>query len=378
MAEIRRTHVIIDLDSLAHNVKSLKGILKPETRLMAVIKADAYGHGAPEAARTVLDNGADWLGVATPDEGKQLREAGVTAPILVLSGAMEQGMSTVVKYDLRLTVFNEGGLWRLDEEAKRQGKRVKVHLKVDTGMNRVGVHKPKRLDDVLKRISECTSLELEGLFTHFATSDEADKSFAILQNRRFTDTARVVEAKGYKNLLLHAANSAAILDLPETHHDMVRAGIAMYGYYPSEEVQKKVPLVPVMKWKTVILHVKKIPAGETVSYGRTYTTARDTFVATVPIGYGDGYKRLLSNRAHVLVRGRKAPVIGRVCMDQTMIDVTDIKDVLPGDEVVLLGRQGNLSVTADQMAEWAQTISYEILLSISQRVPRVYKGGENA
>ena len=261
MAEIRRTHVIIDLDSLAQNIKNLKSILEPKTLLMAVIKADAYGHGAPEAARTVLDSGADWLGVATPDEGRQLREAGVTAPILVLSGAMEQGMSTVVQYDLRLTVFNLGGLWRLDEEAKRQNKRVKVHLKVDTGMNRVGVHKPKRLDDVLKRIKECTNLELEGLFTHFATSDETDKSFALLQNDRFIDTARAVEGKGYPNLLLHAANSAAILDLPQTHHNMVRAGIAMYGYYPSDEVQKKVPLYPVMKWKTVILHVKKIPGG---------------------------------------------------------------------------------------------------------------------
>ncbi|MFZ5974300.1 MAG: alanine racemase [Bacillota bacterium] len=378
MAEIRRTHVVIDLDSFSQNVRNLKSCIGPKTLLMAVIKADGYGHGALEIAHTALQSGADWLGVATPDEGGQLREAGITAPILVLSGAMEQGMNTVVKYDLRLTVFNIGGLWRLDEEAKRQGKHVKVHLKVDTGMNRVGVHKPKRLNDVLSRIEQCANLELEGVFTHFATSDDADKTFTLLQNQRFQDTVRVMEEKGHTSLLMHAANSAAILDLPETHYDMVRAGIAMYGCYPSAEVQKTVPLYPVMKWKTVILHVKKIPAGETVSYGRTFTTERDTFVATIPVGYGDGYKRLLSNRAHVLVRGEKAPVIGRVCMDQTMIDVTDIPDVLPGDEVVLLGRQGNESVTADQMAEWAETISYEILLSVSQRVPRVYKGGGNA
>ena len=377
VAEIRRTHVIIDLNCFARNVANLKNSLRPGTMLMAVIKADGYGHGAVETARTALSSGAEWLGVATPDEGRELREAGIAAPVLVLSGAMEQGMRTVVKYDLRLTVFNLGGLWRLDDEAKRQGKRVKVHLKVDTGMNRVGVHKPKRLDDVLERIRACTNLELEGVFTHFAASDEADKAFTLLQDRRFRETVKAIKEKGHSSLLLHAANSAAILDLPETHHDMVRAGIAMYGYYPSDAVQKKVPLSPVMKWKTVVLHVKKIPAGEPVSYGRTFTTSRDTFVATIPVGYGDGYKRLLSNRAYVLVRGKKAPVIGRVCMDQTMIDVTDITDILPGDEVVLLGRQGDESVTADQMAEWAETISYEILLSVSQRVPRVYKGGVN-
>lgn len=375
MTETRRTHVVIDLDNFSQNVKNLKSLLRPETRLMAVIKADAYGHGAVEIARTALNSGATWLGVATPDEGRQLREAGIDAPILVLSGAMEQGMSIVVQNDLRLTVFNLGGLWRLDEEAARQGKRVKIHLKVDTGMNRVGVHKPKRLDDVLERIGQCRNLELEGMFTHFATSDEADKTFTRLQNERFLEAARAAEEKGFSSLLLHAANSAAILDLPETHHDMVRAGIAMYGCYPSEEVRRTVPLYPVMSWKTVILHVKKIPAGETVSYGRTFTTRRDSFIATIPIGYGDGYKRLLSNCAHVLVRGKKAPVIGRVCMDQTLIDVTDIPDILPGDEVVLLGSQGDQSVTADEMGAWAKTISYEILLSVSQRVPRLYKGG---
>jgi len=246
---------------------------------------------------------------------------------------------------------------------------------VDTGMNRVGVHKPKRLGDVLERIAQCRNLELEGMFTHFATSDEADKTFTRLQNERFLEAVRAAEEKGFSSLLLHAANSAAILDLPETHHDMVRAGIAMYGCYPSEEVRRAVPLYPVMSWKTVILHVKKIPAGETVSYGRTFTTRRDSFIATIPIGYGDGYKRLLSNCAHVLVRGKKAPVIGRVCMDQTLIDVTDIPDILPGDEVVLLGSQGDEAVTADEMGAWAKTISYEILLSVSQRVPRLYKGG---
>lgn len=252
MTEIRRTHVVIDLDNFSQNVKNLKSLLRPETRLMAVIKADAYGHGAVEIARTALNSGATWLGVATPDEGRQLREAGIDAPILVLSGAMEQGMSIVVKNDLRLTVFNLGGLWRLDEEAARQGKRVKIHLKVDTGMNRVGVHKPKRLGDVLERIGQCRNLELEGMFTHFATSDEADKTFTRLQNERFLEAVRAAEEKGFSSLLLHAANSAAILDLPETHYDMVRAGIAMYGCYPSEEVRRTVPLYPVMSWKTVI------------------------------------------------------------------------------------------------------------------------------
>ncbi len=374
MAEIRRTHVVIDLDAFASNVSNLKSSLSDNVLLMAVIKADAYGHGAVEIANVALASGADWLGVATPDEGRQLRETGIDAPILVLSGSMEQGMSIVVENDLRLTVFNEGGLWRLDKEAKRQGKRVLVHLKVDTGMNRVGVHKPKRLVDVLNRINQCTNLELEGMFTHFATSDDEDKSFTELQNQRFMEAVAKTRELGHNPKILHAANSAAILDMPNTHYDMVRAGIAMYGCYPSQAVKKDVKLLPVMTWKTVILHVKKVPKGETISYGRTITTERDSFIATIPIGYGDGYKRLLSNCAYVLVNGQKAPVMGRVCMDQTMIDVTDVKDVLPGDEVVLLGKQGDLEVTPDEMAEWAQTISYEILLSISQRVPRVYKG----
>ncbi len=199
MAEIRRTHVIIDLNCFARNVANLKNSLRPGTMLMAVIKADGYGHGAVETARTALQNGAEWLGVATPDEGRELREAGIAAPVLVLSGAMEQGMRTVVKYDLRLTVFNLGGLWRLDDEAKRQGKRVKVHLKVDTGMNRVGVHKPKRLDDVLERIRACTNLELEGVFTHFAASDEADKAFTLLQDRRFGETVKAMKKKRHSS-----------------------------------------------------------------------------------------------------------------------------------------------------------------------------------
>ncbi len=376
----------IDLSAYAHNIRELRRATQPQARLMAVVKANGYGHGAIEVARTALQNGAEYLGVARLHEAVELRKAGLAAPILIFGYSSPDSAPTLIDYELIQTVYSPTTAQALSEQAARQGKKIKVHIKVDSGMGRLGVlleepaggasqNNPSAgtVNDV-EAISRLANLEVDGIFTHFATSDSADKSYANRQLKRFMDFLNRLDSAGLiQPALKHAANSAAVIDLPNAHLDMVRPGIATYGLYPSDEVnQSNVKLKPVMTLKSRVIHLKKVPTGFHISYGITYRTEKPTTIATVPVGYADGYNRLLSSRGYMLVHGKRVPIVGRVCMDLTMLDVGELKDVKVEDEVVVFGHQGNQSVTADELASTLNTINYEIVTSITARVPRVY------
>ena len=368
---LRATRTEICLPNLSHNIAVIRSSLRPETKFLAVVKANAYGHGLEEVARYVAAHGADYLGVAIAEEGVRLREAGIDTPILILGASMDTHIDCILDYGLTPTVFSIHTLQSLQEAAAARQKTCRFHFKVDTGMNRIGFVDPDAFQEALDYLAQCPNLVFEGMFTHFAVSELPDKRFTLAQAERFEQYVALAARHGYRPLL-HACNSGGALELPALQYDMVRGGIALYGYHPAGSNAPDVGLRPVLSWKTNVVNVKDIPSGETVSYGRTFTASRPTRVATLPVGYGDGYKRCLSNRAYVLIHGRRAPQIGTVCMDQIMCDVTDIPDVQIGDEVVLLGTQGEETITADEMAQWADTISYEILLCISERVPRVF------
>ncbi len=376
----------IDLNAYAHNIRELRRATQSQARLMAVVKANGYGHGAKEIARTALQNGAEFLGVARLHEAVELRQAGLEAPILILGYSSPDSATTLIDYDLAQTVYSPTTAQALSKQAARQGKKINVHIKVDSGMGRLGLlleepaagasHNNLSAGPVsdVETISRLGNLEVNGIFTHFATSDSADKSYATRQLKRFTEFLNHLDRAGLTPPLKHAANSAAVIDLPDSHLDMVRPGIATYGLYPSAEVnQRRVDLKPVMTLKSRIIHLKKVPADFHISYGITYRTEKPTTIATVPVGYADGYNRLLSSRGHMLVHGQRVPVVGRVCMDLTMLDVGALKDVKIEDEVVVFGQQGNQAVTADELASKVNTINYEIVTSITGRVPRIYR-----
>lgn len=369
---LRPTWAEVNLDNIAYNVRLLRGRTAPGARFMAVVKADGYGHGAVQVAGTALKNGADWLAVAIIDEGILLRREGFTAPILVLGYTPPEQAGRGVAHDLTLTVYRRDLAEALARAGSAAGKTARVHVKVDTGMGRIGLEPEREAVEFIASLSDLPNLEVEGLFTHFAVADSLDKSFTREQFSRFRRLIDDLEKRGIHIPVKHAANSAAIIDLPETHLDMVRAGIAMYGLAPSSEVGTDIGLRPAMEWKTRIAHVKKISPGTSVSYGRKYVAEEETVVATLPVGYADGYSRAWSNRGTVIVGGRRAPVIGRVCMDQTMIALPPDTAAAVGDEVVLMGRQGEAAVTADDLAEGLGTINYEITCLVGKRVPRVY------
>jgi alanine racemase len=375
----------IDLDAYAHNIRELRRITRSQARLMAVVKANGYGHGAVEVARTALSNGAEYLGVARLNEAVPLRQAGLEAPILVFGYSSPELAPLLIKYDLTQTVYSLSTAKFLSELATRQGKKIQVHLKVDSGMGRLGLLIPSTNGNPTKQAIQNTvrtiesivrlpGLTVEGIFTHFATADSADKSYANLQLNRFMELLDHLKQVQLEPPLRHTANSAALIDMPESHLDMVRPGIATYGLQPSEDVnQKIIDLKPVMSLKTRIIHIKKVAPGFNISYGITYRTKDHTTIATVPVGYADGYSRLLSSRGQMLVHGRKAPIVGRVCMDLTMLDVGGIADVSLEDEVVVFGRQGEACLTADDIASDLETINYEIVSTIAGRVPRIYQ-----
>lgn len=370
---MRPTYAVVSLTNLKHNIGVIRSRLKPETKYLAVVKANAYGHGMEQAARAALESGASYLGVAFAEEGVRLRDSGVTAPVLLLGATDEDHMDAVIARGLIPAVFTVKSLAALQKHAAAMDKTCRIHIKADTGMNRIGFTNETEFTEALRLMKEsCPNLILDGLFTHFAVSERPDPSFTLLQARRFARYAEIARSFGFTPLL-HAANSAAALHLPETQFDMVRGGIAMYGCHPSGHAVEGVDLRPVMSWHTVLTHVKIIGANEGVSYGLKFVSPREMRVGTLAVGYGDGYKRCLSGKADVLVRGKRAPQIGTVCMDQMMIDLSDAPDARPGDDVTLLGTQGSETITADELADKAGTISYEILLSISERVPRVYE-----
>jgi alanine racemase len=374
----------IDLKAIAHNVAELRRITQAESRLMAVVKANGYGHGAIEVAQCALQNGAAALGVARIEEGIRIRGAGIRAPVLIFGYTLPQQAADLLKYDLKPCVYTAASARKLSDTAASLGKKIQAHLKVDTGMGRLG-QLPQNFQsgsstainaDAIEEtltISGLDGLELEGICTHFATADSSDKSYAEKQLHLFKNYLKRLRQAGLNPPVLHAANSAALIDMPQSHFDMVRPGIAIYGLYPSDEVQKnKVSLKPAMALKARIIHLKKVPAGFKVSYGITHETRKPTTIATVAVGYADGLNRLLSSRGQMLVHGQRAPIIGRVCMDLTMLDVGRIENVQIGDEVVIFGQQGNETLTVDEIAALLNTINYEIVTAITARVPRVY------
>jgi alanine racemase len=375
----------IDLNAYAHNIKELRRIAHPDARLMAVVKANGYGHGAVEVAREALLNGAEWLGVARIDEAIRLRQEGLTAPILIFGYTPPDLAKQLIEFDLTPTVYAYSTAKTLSNYALSIGKTMGVHIKVDSGMGRLGLLPDtlvsKRAPEDLKNeavleiesISKLAGLDIEGIFTHFATADSADTSYANKQLDIFLDFTHQLRRAGVEPPLRHAANSAALLQLPESHLDMVRPGIATFGLWPLEERNEtQAVLKPAMSLKSKIIHLKRVPAGFNVSYGITYQTQQPTTIATVPVGYADGFSRLLSSRGHMLVHGKKVPIIGRVCMDLTMLDVGTLSNVNLEDEVVIFGQQDNASISADEIAARLNTINYEIVSTITARVPRVY------
>ncbi|NLX70826.1 MAG: alanine racemase [Clostridiales bacterium] len=373
---MRPSRAIVDLSKLDRNIKEIMKKLKTGTQLMAVVKANAYGHGAVEVARQALLSGASWLGVAIPEEGAELREAGISAPILVLGGIDQTQISTVVKYDLSQCVFSLEIAKLLNEEAKRAGKRIGLHIKVDTGMGRIGLTDPEKVRKLCNELKTYSHIDMEGIFTHFAVADEHDKSYTRNQLARFNMILDVLMKDGINFKYIHAANSAGILEYDDAHFNMVRGGIAIYGYYPSQYVKEHslVKLEPILQWETKVVDVKNINKGDSISYGRTFIADKPMKIAVLPIGYADGYHRYLSNKGWVIINGYRARVVGIVCMDQVMVDVTHIPAVKPGDKAVLIGKQGEESITAEELACLGDTISYEVLTGIGYRVPRVFVG----
>lgn len=372
MNGIRPTWAEVSLGAIASNMQNTCRLLKPGTRLMAVVKANAYGHGMFEVARTAMQSGADYLGVASIDEALELREQGISANLLVLGYTPGGSCGPAVKNRIELTVFDRQSAAEMSREAVREGGVLQIHLKLDTGMNRIGfAASPGSLEDAAA-IHVMPGLEIKGLFSHFAVSDIVDKDFSQDQFKQFNDFYAALSSRGISIPLRHMANSAAIIDLPETHLDMVRAGIMLYGYYPSPVVQKeRISLIPAMRLISQVVQVKTLEPGDTVSYGRTFTADKPVVVATVPIGYADGYSRLLSNRIWAGFNGVRAEQIGTICMDQCMFDVSGIPGVAQGDPVVLFGRPAD-GLTADDVADAMGTISYEVLCKVSGRVPRYY------
>jgi alanine racemase len=353
------TWVEINLDAIAQNVKNIRKLIGKKRELMAVVKGNAYGHDILEVSLVVLNNGATRLAVARLEEAILLRKAGITVPILVLGLTLKQQAEFLVSYDIAPAVCEFEMIEKLSESAVQMNKMAKIHLKVDTGMGRIGIFP----DDVLrfiKRIKALKNVEIEGIFTHFSVADEKDKFYTEEQFRRFIEILAILEKEGIKIPIKHVGNSATLLDLPHMWLDMVRPGIAIYGLYPSKEVKKTINLIPAQQFKTKIVFIKELPRGESISYGRTYITKRRMRVASLPVGYADGYNRLLSNQGEVLVRGQRVAIIGRVCMDQCMIDVTNLTQVEIGDEVVLWGRQGEEMITVEEIAQKIRTINYEI------------------
>lgn len=371
----------IDLSAIGHNIKTLKSLTSPGTAFMAVVKADAYGHGAVRVSKKALESGATHLGVARVHEALELRDAGINAPILVFGYILEREVEKLMALGITATVSDLETAAMLSQRATVRGTKIKAHLKVDTGMGRLGILPDSRradsnegsaLDEVAA-IAALDGLELEGIYTHFAAADQRDKGYSLYQLQTFVAFVQALKDRNIRFPLVHCANSAALIELAQTHFNMVRAGTAMYGLAPSGEVDiGHLNLKPAMEIHSIVSSVKEVPASFKVSYGMTYETRKKSVIAAVPIGYADGFSRLFSSRGEMLVRGKRAQIAGRVCMDQTMIDVGEIPGVTLGDPVVILGIQDGQSITADQMAKTLGTINYEVVSNLTARIPKTY------
>lgn len=364
---IRATRAIIDLSAVSHNIAEIRKKIGSKRGLMAVVKADGYGHGGIEVGSTALRSGADCLGVALPEEGEQLRNAGIKSPILVLGSIQPEEAYKVISNRLEQAVSGLDLAEALDRAALEHAARVNIHLKIDTGMGRIGL-KPEDVMPFIKRLNRFRNIDLKGVFSHFACADESDKAFSFKQIKIFNKIIGEIEASGIKIPKKHMANSAGVLDLPGSYYDLVRPGIMIYGLYPSQEVMRSVKLKPAMTLRSKISHLQLMSGGTPVSYGRTFYTRGNSLVATLPLGYADGYSRQLSNQGYVMVKGQRAPLIGRVCMDMCMIDVSKIKDVQPGDDVTVFGDDPSV----DDIAGRIGSINYEVVCSVGKRVPRIF------
>ncbi len=368
-----RVEAEIDLGAIRDNFAAMRGRLRDDTKMIAVVKTDAYGHGAVRIAEMMEPEAYIWgFAVATTEEAVELRRAGIRKPILCLGFVFPQDYDLLVRLQIRPATFKLSMARQLSEAASRAGMILPVHLAVDTGMGRIGFQVCEEDADEAAEIAKLSNLKVEGLFTHFARADERDKDYTQEQFRKYCRFEQMLEERGVSIPLRHAANSASIMELPGTHLDAVRAGITIYGIYPSDEVDRNLmPMKPAMSLISHICYIKKVPAGTSISYGGTFVTERESRIATIPVGYGDGYPRSLSNKGSVLIRGRRAPIVGRVCMDQFMVDVTEI-EAEEFDRVTLLGQDGKDAVTADELGRLSGRFPYELVCDISKRVPRVY------
>ncbi|MCL4803476.1 MAG: alanine racemase [Anaerolineae bacterium] len=369
---LRPTQVEIDLDRLAANYRAIQAHAAPAA-VMPILKANAYGHGLVEVARHMQSLGAPYLGVAFLEEGILLREAGVTTPILVLGGIIGNQIPRFLAHDLTLTASSVEKLGQIEEAARQMGVRARVHLKIDTGMERIGVHYYSA-SSLLEASLTGDHFEVEGIFSHFANADAADQSYSRLQLERFNHVLGFYSSRGISHPpLRHMANSAAIAGFRSSHMDMVRAGILLYGVYPSDDTPRTVEVRPSLSWKSRVVYFKVIQPDHPVSYGSTWRSDHPVRAVTVPVGYGDGYFRSMSGRAEVIIRGKRYPVIGRVCMDQVVVNI-EWDSAYNGDEVILIGEAENgAAITVEELADWAGTIPWEILTNVNTRVPRVYK-----
>lgn len=373
MEEYYRVIAEVDLNAIAHNINQIKKTLHEDTQLMAIVKADAYGHGVSGILKTLVDEKVHRLGVAILDEGIQLRKQGIDLPILVLGYTPGILSSQIIEYELTQTVFTYEMAKAISDAATSLGKTAKIHIKIDTGMGRIGFLCDEKSIKIIKDIHELPGIEIEGIYSHFSCADEEDKAFSYFQLKRFKDLLHGLEQEGIHIPIKHLANSAGIIDLEESQFNIVRAGIILYGLYPSSEVAThKVKLQPAMTLKTHVIFLKEVESGTPISYGGTYVTDSPRKIATIPVGYGDGYSRLLSSKGKVLVNGQLAPIVGRICMDQFMVDVTHIESIEVGDEVVLFGKQGDNFINVEDIADVIGTINYEVVCMLGKRVPRVY------
>jgi len=372
--KLNRAWAEIDLDAIAHNVREIRKITNKRAEIMGAVKADAYGHGVTETVRTLIENGVTRLAVSMLDEAIQIRKLGINVPILILSYTDPARAEEIIFNDVTQTVFSLDLAIALSDAAVKLDRNVKVHVKVDTGMTRVGFTPGYSAVKNVLEISGLPNIIIEGLFTHFASSDETDKNYTLMQFERFMSIVNELGRVGVHIPIKHVCNSAGIIEYPQMHLDMVRPGVILYGLYPSNDVHKeKLSLKPAMMLKANVILTKEVEKDTCISYGRTFRTSRQSRIATIPIGYADGYTRLLSNKGRVLINEEFAPVVGRICMDQCMADITDFKsDVHVGDEVVLFGKQGDKEITVEEVASQIGTINYEVVCVIGKRIPRVY------
>jgi alanine racemase len=399
----RPTWVEISLDAVQHNITAFQQKLPDSMKFMAVVKADAYGHGAAQVSKEAIRCGMEYLGVAFLDEALELRRAGIASPILVLGYTPPEGLAVALENDITVNVYSsevldalkvlsdqmvlqsseqtvgtgDNDVQQTDRNAhgctRLPGKRLKIHIKLDTGMGRIGLHTEQEAIAFIEEALQLPGIEVEGLFTHFAKADETDKTYTLEQYRRFERIVHAFKEKGVEFTYLHTGNSAVAIDMPEITGNMVRLGISMYGLYPSDEVHANaIDLKPVLSLKTAIVHLKTLSANSGVSYGAIYHTQQDEQIATLPIGYADGYSRMLTQKAEALIRGQRVPVVGKICMDQCMINVSAVEQAAVGDEVVLIGEQQGQRISVEEVAGWLGTVNYEITCMLSHRVPRIY------